>query len=67
MLSLVEALDHMLDVARHQGGAGGIGAGTQVSEAAATEASWDETPPNSYMHCVLSSTLDSLQLPQTWK
>ncbi|GFH30001.1 VWFA domain-containing protein, partial [Haematococcus lacustris] len=29
MLRLMEALDHMLDSARHQGGAGGIGAGTQ--------------------------------------
>lgn len=29
MTRLVEALDHMLDVARHAGGAGGIGAGTQ--------------------------------------
>jgi hypothetical protein len=37
MLRLVEALDHMLDVARHQGGAGGIGAGTQVSQLAGAE------------------------------
>jgi hypothetical protein len=30
MLRLMEALGHILDVARHEGGAGGIGAGTQV-------------------------------------
>lgn len=30
MLRLVEGLEHMLDVARHAGGAGSIGAGTQV-------------------------------------
>jgi midasin len=29
MLRLMESLEHSLEVARHEGGAGGIGAGTQ--------------------------------------
>jgi len=36
MLRLMEELEHALEVARHAGGAGGIGAGTQVRGVAAT-------------------------------